>query len=243
MLRRILAVFAICGSALGADLNLYGLSSINFDTQDDGTSPTAVLSGGSGFLNSSVSIEATDFVLSNSVSLKATILKLQADLASAHTQINTMQEKVNAQVDANSINLDMILHHLGLMPSPPSPPPPAYSACEYGDAFTVPASGASSPCSGSCCFNNIQWTGCIHVTAAQYNQGKHSVGGSFLRGCSDVTEVSVTVPSLLPPSCHFFAVEPVTLKPRIVSCCDRCNSRTTSLRPTVILRSLCGELI
>jgi hypothetical protein len=74
-------LFALFASALGADLNLYGRSRINFDSDEDGDFATVVLQGGSHQLNCSVPLQATDFVIrqgdNNPVSMQLTISALQ----------------------------------------------------------------------------------------------------------------------------------------------------------------------
>ena len=63
-----------------AVLNLYGPSQINFDTDEDGASPSVQLLGGGSTLTSTVSFAATDFLLSSEtpqVSVKTTIASLQ----------------------------------------------------------------------------------------------------------------------------------------------------------------------
>ena len=74
-------LFALFASALGADLNLYGRSRINFDSDEEGDFATVVLQGGSHQLNCSVPLQATDFVISqgdnNPVSMQLTISALQ----------------------------------------------------------------------------------------------------------------------------------------------------------------------
>ena len=75
-------LFSLFASALGADLNLYGRSRINFDSDEDGDFATVVLQGGSHQLNCSVPLQATDFVIRQGddrdpVSMQHTISTLQ----------------------------------------------------------------------------------------------------------------------------------------------------------------------